>query len=450
MTSTTIFAPDIAYDPIHDCYLVVSEKFDQFNHGPRIIGQFTGRSGTVIGAPVDLGPHTWMHRVAYSPDVPDGGGGRGGFVVVTGIPNDGREDVNRAVNSQIVSYPGRLVGSPTTIFTAPPDSQIWKVDIAYSPTAQRFLAAVGFMRGFEPIGPANIPVRAIMLDLEARPISDVPISTDPNPAPYFHEFYWSRNEIRAVWNPVSDEFGVLFTYDNQRTLARVRSDGTVRGRTALGLGAFFGDLEVATHTGHYLAIGASNRTSIDGVEVGADGTTLERGKIVDNVCVDPSCLPQSTVLSYSPVVGTFLLVAAKTVLQEVTVTELNQHGVPISSMSQQRGPSSFVTAHPSANEWSLGDLILGSHSLFGGSDATLGGCVGADPFTSVGGGVCVGRAWVPRGHPLAPPVIEPGLIPPPLIPIWCTITDPFTSLGGGVCVGGGWVPRGHPLAGAAK
>jgi hypothetical protein len=236
----TVLAPDIAYDPVHDCYLVVSEQFDQFDRGGSVVGHFTDRTGGVIAGPFDIAPHSWMHRVAYSADVSDGIGGRGGFVVISG-----------GLNAQIVSYPGRLVGSPTTIFSPPPESTIWKADIAYSPTAQRFLVAVGVIRESQLVSasPASIPVRGILLDAEARPIGDVSISPDPNPAPFFHEFYYSRNEIRAVWNPVSDEFGVLLTDNKQRTLARLRTDGEVRGRTALQLTAFFGDLEVNTQTG---------------------------------------------------------------------------------------------------------------------------------------------------------------------------------------------------------
>ena len=437
----TVLAADIAYDPVHDRYLVISEG--PIGGALRIVGHFTDRTGRVVAGPFDIAPHGWLHRVAYSPDVSDGIGGRGGFVVITGD----LLAIAGELNAQIVSYPGRLVGSATMIFSAPPNSATFKVDIAYSPTARRFLVAVGV---YQPTSrftaTASIPVRAIMLDLEAMPISDVPISPDPNPAPSFHEFYYRRNEIRAVWNPASDDFGVLFTYDNQRTLARVRSDGTVRGRTPLQLNELFGDLEVNTQTGHYLAIGGSNNLTfgltrvIEGVEVSADGSTLARGAIVGDVCIESSC-NQSTVIWYSPIVGTFLLVAASEPI--VRFVELNQHGVALSSMSESRAPLSFVAAHPTANEWSLGDLILGSHSLFGGSDSTLVGCINGDPFTSLGGGVCVGRAWVPRGHPLAPPVYVPIPIPGPGA---CTTLDPFTSLGGGVCVSGGWVPRGHPLA----
>lgn len=68
--------------------------------------------------------------------------------------------------------------------------------------------------------------------------------------------------------------------------------------------------------------------------------------------------------------------------------------------------------------------------------------------------VCVNGGWVPPGSPLAigtpvpapqPPV--PTAPPAPAPSGSCSTPDPFVSIGGGVCVGGGWVPKGHSGAG---
>jgi phosphatidylserine/phosphatidylglycerophosphate/cardiolipin synthase-like enzyme len=69
--------------------------------------------------------------------------------------------------------------------------------------------------------------------------------------------------------------------------------------------------------------------------------------------------------------------------------------------------------------------------------------------------VCVNGGWVPPDSPLAAGVQAPApqppapVPPPPALPPTggCTTPDPFVSIGGGVCVGGGWVPKGHLLTG---
>lgn len=75
-------------------------------------------------------------------------------------------------------------------------------------------------------------------------------------------------------------------------------------------------------------------------------------------------------------------------------------------------------------------------------------CTIPDPFVSVGGGHCVNGGWIPGPAPSTSTgtttsggatatssgtsTTQPG---------GCTIPDPFTSIGGGICINGGWVPK---------
>lgn len=77
-------------------------------------------------------------------------------------------------------------------------------------------------------------------------------------------------------------------------------------------------------------------------------------------------------------------------------------------------------------------------------------CTIPDPFVSIGGGHCVNGGWIPGPAPSTSTgtttsggatatssgtsTTQPG---------GCTIPDPFTSIGGGICINGGWVPKGY-------
>ena len=86
------------------------------------------------------------------------------------------------------------------------------------------------------------------------------------------------------------------------------------------------------------------------------------------------------------------------------------------------------------------------------------GCIGPDPFVTIGGGTCINGNWIPGAPVSAPPpppppppttgctTVQPdpswvcvngGWLPPGLAPS-CPGPDPFLSIGGGVCVGGAW------------
>src|SRR4051812_1234403 len=63
-----------AYDPIHDCYFVVSGVGS-------VTGRFIRPDGATLGA-VNLDAREGFAVVAFSADIPDGGGGFGGFLTI--------------------------------------------------------------------------------------------------------------------------------------------------------------------------------------------------------------------------------------------------------------------------------------------------------------------------------------------------------------------------------
>ena len=76
-------------------------------------------------------------------------------------------------------------------------------------------------------------------------------------------------------------------------------------------------------------------------------------------------------------------------------------------------------------------------------------CTTPDPFASIGGGTCVDGGWIPGGMTASPLVVLPAPVSPTSsvsVPVTssvgCTIPDPFVAIGGGTCVNGGWIP-GH-------
>jgi hypothetical protein len=443
------FGSDAAYDSVHDCYFVVSGF-------PEVAGQFVDRAGRPLGPALTLDRSRafYVSPVVYSPDLSDGAGGRGGFMVIWSP-----ESANNSLIAQVVSFPGRLVGTPRTIFAAS-RSWITSSDVDYSPVDRMFLVGVEYFK-FDAVFDA--PSRLLRLDLSSQVIGDVPLSSDPN-FNCFQEGYWWC-DIHVKWNPVAGEFGVLYrqsvgTAQNHRTdrvFARVRGNGSIVYRATIVTGSSQGGghsaLAVNPTLGSYVVLdGPGSLSQLRGIELGPDGTLLAKGLVASDF---PADFNNPLRISYSRASGTFLLARATNPPGSFAqLRELNQHGVQLPSTLPLAAPWVAVSSHPFVAEWIVAiqdgtTRMIGTSTRFGGSDELLPDCLTPDPFVSLGGGRCVNRGWLPPGHPLIPPGPPPEPPPPPP-PAGCTIPDPFTSLGGGVCVNGGWVPRGHPLAGGGS
>ncbi len=120
----TSFGASAAYDPVHDCYFVVATVVDSGSQH-KLIGRFLNRSGAALGTvTMDTFPVGGaVSAVTYSPDISDGAGGFGGFVVVW--PSGG------SIAAQGVAFPGRLVGSKATV--TGPGFAPTRLAVAYSP-----------------------------------------------------------------------------------------------------------------------------------------------------------------------------------------------------------------------------------------------------------------------------------------------------------------------------
>jgi Domain of unknown function DUF11 len=369
--------------------------------------------------------------------------------------------------------------------------------IEYSPAAQEFLVAwLTFDR----------ELLCQRLALDGRPLGQ------PENVAVVSSFETAPEKI--VWNPLTNEFALAYATTDASVghgvveLARVASDGRVVGRTKIGHVSSSGPPLAAVNsvTGEYVVMWADlNGGNVLAAEVNAQGEVVSRGLIVDY-----DVLPRT--LTFNPVSQTFLVIGEKrfgTPQTYPTVSwgvgtfpdfqvafELNKYGAPLSaSRLQQFQDAAAVTTRLDRAEWmvigarrmplwagGLGTRTAQSQpwttrSIDGGSDARLGGCVGRDPFVSIGGGVCYGAAWRPRAmsvpgmrdcsgpdpfvassggvcadgtwvpirpvptadSPLEPPPTPPG---PPTPAAGCTQPDPFVSLGGGQCANGGWIPPG--------
>jgi hypothetical protein len=432
------FRGDVGYDPAHDVYLIAFRTARRgINLVPTTMAAFYDRAGkhlhsfdiindslTNIGDGEDI-------RVAYSPDVSNGLGGFGGFLVI--------RVYSGGVWAHLVFYPG-VAGPRIPVFT---EANADKAAVAYSPVDRQFLVAWG--------GRPGAPPQFVRVDLNGQRIGSPTLLRSErecdSPYPY------ACDEVDVAWNPTTNEFGVLYN-DNGKVLARVRGDGTIAGRSVLGVGSRLGALAVNTNLGNYLAIGNTLTCCRPaGVELNGNGQILAKGEItsaLDTAGASIDCLMS---LSYSPVSGTFVLVGRQAGANDFAtglVIELNQHGAALAS-ALPLGPYWIVprVVNPGgAAEWLLMNnqgsvLPVGTATPYGGSDVNLAGCIGLDPFVTLGSGTCVNGGWLPPGMVSATPP------PPPPTSIRCLSPDPFTALGEGVCVNGGWVPPGHPLAGPA-
>jgi len=415
------YASSAAYDPVHDCYFVVSG-------GASVTGRFINPGGANIGA-ISFDARAGFSAVAYSPDIRDGAGGFGGFLAIwslSGLPG---------LFGQIVSFPRGPIGPPVPIRPTFPAAFEFKGGIAYSPVDHVFLVALGEY----PFGINNgrLPTRIIRLNQDAQPLDDILLSSDsecPN-----LEFSLGCNQVDVAWNPISTEFGVLYGEGPQRTLARISGSGTVSGRIALGISGGWGALAVNTTTGSFLAVGGSgslisSNAVTDGAEVSPGGAILARGLVTSNLETDRS-MGAVMRLSYSRASGTFLL-AGKGVDSRPRLLELNQHGVALGDTFVGDQHPTVIASYEFAPQWLAVTwagtrYIIATSSQFGGSEAHLPDCITPDPFVAFGGGRCVNGGWLFPTVPVSPP--------PAPVPGGCVTPDPFVAFGGGRCVDGGWL-----------
>jgi hypothetical protein len=415
-----------AYDPAHGAYLVVGTNsgvfIDATFHAP--LSPFAIPSRNSVAA-------------LYGPDLSDGTGGIGAFLVVylTG-------DLN--LKAQIVAYPGRLVGPPHTLAVLPDD--IGPLSGAYSPVDRVFLVA------WRHLDQTNTATRFVRVDLNGLPVGSVtPVSDDPNPSSTIcgFEFTLQCVDTQTVWNPASNQFAVYYNGNVgggvNTFLARIKTSGVILGRTTVFPFQSVGAMDVNPDTGHYVVVAHQLVGSDQYVEIDAGGSAISGGTFLSTILT----LQWQNALSYSPVSHTFLLVGHVNTgggepgeSLRPQVMELDGHGAAIggpANISTANGIWPAVVARPDAPEWQI------EFAGFGGQFLTTSTvlCVTPDPFAAFGGGTCFSGGWYPPSTPAPSPPPPP---PPPPAPGGCLTPDPFVAFGGGSCFNGGWYP---PSAGAA-
>jgi hypothetical protein len=412
--------PDTGYDPKHDAYLVV--------------GSVGATGSTTLGRFIDAAAHSALAQflvlsansatcsTAYSPDLSDGVGGVGAFLVAC--------YTSAGIITEVVAYPGRVVGSPVTAI--PPIIPLLslgeRVAMAYSSVDRVFLIA----------WPDNA-TKAVRVDLTGQPVGSIMSLSTSAGGPCNDSNLWTCYDIHVVWNPKTAEFGVL-EIDGVNTpflsLVRVAGNGAVLGHSDLiGLGPGTKAIDVNPTTGSYVAAwsaaggpGVMNRAEIDGT-----GAILSTGMI--NGIASSDFL---SALVYSPISRSFLLVGHSAPLGgDQAFVELDGHGVPkaLPIVSAAYGQFPRATARTTAPEWFINYPSLNGTGRF----VRTGSCATPDPFAALGGGTCVNGGW----YPPTTPSPSPSPTPTPS-PGGCTTPDPFTALGGGTCVNGGWYPPTTP------
>lgn len=437
---------DTAYDPANDVYLVVTGSgpvlgvFVNALNQP-VTGQFTIYNG--------VGGFGHFPRARYSPDVPNGIGGAGGFLVVW---DNGNGSGANTIRGCLVAYAG---GVPRVVSGVQQYSDLSRGSafmenrpvLAYSRTSQRFLIA------WTTEGAAASP--AFSIQGRFATASGVPFG-----GVFVFEPNGSRDPA-LTWNPATDEFGLGNTGFNGTPYAqfhRIRAfDGATLTRSTFGFapGTYATGIDVNSANQFVLTWGLAPGTR--SATFDANGTMLAGPTPVGSTIGGDLSMG----LAYNPVSNTFLAVSSSWLSNDVAAVEINPGGSPRTAVTEVTSGGSLaprgsfyplVTARTAANHWNVvhsrGYLSARNQIVASGGGgivtptgpaAAPGGCATADPFLAIGGGSCVNGGWVPRGVAPAPPPPPP---PPPPPSAGCTMPDPFVAIGGGTCVNGGWIPRG--------
>jgi hypothetical protein len=297
----SVVAPDAAYDPVHDRYLVV--------HGRGFTeGLLTAADGHLIAqVSINASRNAWpgeyaqTARVAFSPDVNNGAGG---YLVTW---HDTITPVLTQVRARFVSADATPLGPDfivSTEATVPGRSTNWSMGaaVAYATTSHEFLVA--WMGDFS----TNNVIRFTRVSVSGT-ILQTPVTIAAGTPE------WERDPAVA-YNPDTDEFFIAYAgYHGTKRYAYVRGQ-RVKAGTGQLLGA---QLEYAqadatympavtynTATKQYFLVWYhfSRAASIYGVHLNADATPATPVRVVSANYA--SLL--SVDVKYNPISGDYLLV----------------------------------------------------------------------------------------------------------------------------------------------
>jgi hypothetical protein len=452
---------DAAWDPVNNVYLEV------VGNGP-IYGVFVNANGQAVAPGFAIFANdgsTWAHfpRVEYGAAV---NGGKGGFLVTW---NRNIGSVNY-VFGRMVSYsaPGYLLNGEQLLSDGG-EGGTWHETgpaMAYSATSQRFLVAW----------------RSIQYGIRGRFVSSDGAASGgiiqlENPG-------GSRDPALA-WNPATDEFGLVYTgfggsgaYASFRRIAA--STGSVSGRTSFGFSSatFATGIDVNANSEYVLAWAIHPGTL--SARFDRSGNLVSGGTLVTS----RFGYDQSLAIAFNNTSQSLIAVGSDGQSWEVAAAEMNSSGSPITpaqivtdGATPNSGGSFYPMAaqRPWANQWNIvysrdfrGATTQIMTTASNGATAaatststpatpttppttTASSCPTADPFASLGGGVCCNGGWLPPGMGCASgssPASTPSLptSSSTTTAAQCTTANPFASLGGGVCCNGGWLPPGMTCA----
>lgn len=370
LVTTTVRGSDVAYDPVNKVYLVVGA------YGS-VWGSFTTLSGDLISAfPINApGPFAHFPRVIYSPDVSNGVGGVGGFIVTWHESPGGAN----FVNTRVVAYPAGPVSLQQTI--AAPVGTWWEsgASIAYSTTSR--VSLVTWRSADYLIWGARLDVNGNLIGTAFQISQTGQGARDPS----------------VAWNSATDQFGIIYdgwgATSTQTTFTLVTSGGAVVANNIFNFagsaGTYITDLAYNPVTGRFVGVWVQTGAGTLGAEFDGAGTVVASGLVSSTTgAVD------GLGLSYNPVTGTFLLVGMGP-SYNIWGAELNAHGAK-TSIDQQITAAALpagevgsfyprAAARSDAAQWNvsfshnyteLHDQIVSSTSTGGGPGGSLGAVVG--------------------------------------------------------------------------
>ncbi len=454
----TIRGTDTGYDPKNDVYLLVQ------GYGA-VYGVFVDGSGRAVTSMFSIQDGSTgfgqFPRAVYCPDLSNGAGGSGGFLVLW----DHYTTAN-SIQGRIVALekPGYLVSGTQMISDLSQASVFFenRPVAAYSPTSKRFLVA------WTTIKPT--------FGLQGRFV-------DTNGSPSGGVFRFEESGARdpdLVWNPQTNEFGMINTGFSGTgafvVFRRIRaSDGGVSGRTTFGYaaGTYATGIDLNSSFQYVLAwaLMPGTRTAI--FDMNGNALSGSTGNYVSGRIGGD----QSLGLSFNPNSNSTLVVSSDWNTLEVAAAELYSNGEPKSSVSVvtdgalTKGsfyPLTDARTKSGVNEWDvvysrdfkgLVSQIVGSGSAGATPSApapaptptptpttttSSSSCSASDPFSGLGGGTCCNGGWLPPGMSCGSggSSTTPTPTPTPTTSTSsCRGSDPFAAIGGGACCNGGWIPR---------
>jgi hypothetical protein len=329
----TNIGSDLAYDPVHQVYLIASA------YGVAR-GAFVNSAGDAVTAPFQFGSANGGDQFAHYPRVlysQDLNGGQGGFLVAW--------NQSGQVRAVVMTYPGGVISAEAMLtdgsMTARGGSGM---SIAYSRTSRRFLVAWTT---------ALFGIQARFVDTAGTAFGGVIPLTGPGGSQF----------PALAWNPATDEFGFALAGWSGATayvaFQKLRGADAVptTGLASFGQGGgtFSTDLSVNTATNSYLmgwSVGAGSRA----VQFDQAGNMIGAPTLVSVRVGTPTSYSQA----YNPASGTYVAVSEDgggTV--DAVAAELTGSGAPIGpavGMTDGARNGSFVprvAARTDAREWNI-------------------------------------------------------------------------------------------------